>query len=210
MSNYTWQYIQAHKQETKRLLGIEYEQLEELIAYLLIVEKEQQEAKEMNKTRIIKKGGGRKSKLSQEDQILLTLMYLKHQVNFQLLGIWFGVSESTAHNWFNYWQKILREALPSSLLEQVKKSEENPEEIREKLAEYELLIDSVEQPIERALSYSEQKKYYSGKKKTHTCKNQIITLPLGKEIVVKFLEFPSEIEITLSHSFGSELNFERN
>jgi hypothetical protein len=40
MSNYTWQYIQDHKQETKRLLGIDYKQLEELIQYLLILEKE--------------------------------------------------------------------------------------------------------------------------------------------------------------------------
>lgn len=183
MSNYTWQYIQEHKQETKRLLGIPYEELEILIQYLLIVEKEQQEEKEKTKIRIIKKGGGRKSKLSKENQILLTLMYLKNQVNFQLLGIWFEVSEATANNLFNYWQKIMRESLPPSLLEQVKKSQENEEEIVNKLAEYELLVDSVEQPIERAISYAEQKKYYSGKKKTHTFKNQIISLPKGTEIV---------------------------
>jgi hypothetical protein len=154
MSNYTWHYIQEHKQETKRLLGIDYEDFELLIQYLLIVEKEQQAEKEKTKIRIIKRGGGRKSKLSKEDQILLTLMYLKNQVNFQLLGIWFEVSESTANNLFNYWYKIMREALPPSLLEQVKKSQENEEEILKKLAEYELLVDSVEQPIERSLSYS--------------------------------------------------------
>jgi hypothetical protein len=31
MSNYTWEYIEEHKEETKRLLGINYEQLEQLI-----------------------------------------------------------------------------------------------------------------------------------------------------------------------------------
>jgi hypothetical protein len=40
---------------------------------------------------------------------------------FQLLGIQFGVSESTANDTFNYWMPILNELLPSSLLEQVKK-----------------------------------------------------------------------------------------
>ncbi|MDY7004942.1 MAG: transposase family protein [Cyanobacteriota bacterium] len=40
---------------------------------------------------------------------------------FQLLGISFGVSESTANNIFHDWVDILRELLPASLLEQVKK-----------------------------------------------------------------------------------------
>lgn len=32
MKNYTWDYIQKHPQETKRLLGINYEQLTQLLA----------------------------------------------------------------------------------------------------------------------------------------------------------------------------------
>ncbi|WP_242035413.1 transposase family protein [Trichormus variabilis] len=41
---------------------------------------------------------------------------------FQLLGVQFGVSESTANDTFNYWLPNLRELLLSSLLEQVKKT----------------------------------------------------------------------------------------
>ncbi|WP_339380988.1 transposase family protein [Brasilonema sp. UFV-L1] len=41
---------------------------------------------------------------------------------FQLLGIQFGVSETTANDTFNYWFPVLRDLLPSSLLEQVKKT----------------------------------------------------------------------------------------
>ncbi|MEA5624427.1 transposase family protein, partial [Nostoc sp. UHCC 0251] len=33
----------------------------------------------------------------------------------------FGVSESTANDTLNYWLPLLRELLPSSLIEQVKK-----------------------------------------------------------------------------------------
>ncbi|MEH1968561.1 transposase family protein [Nostoc sp.] len=40
---------------------------------------------------------------------------------FQLLGIQFGVSESTANDTFNYWLPLLRELLLSSLIEQGKK-----------------------------------------------------------------------------------------
>ncbi len=102
---------------------------------------------------------------------------------FQLLGIQFGVSETTANDTFNYWCPILAELLPASLLEQVKKNSSDSEIIKEILQEYQLIVDSCEQPIERPGAYEEQKKYYSGKKKNHTRKNQLIVLPNGKDIV---------------------------
>jgi hypothetical protein len=43
MSDYTWQYIQKHSQETKRLLGIDHEQLIQLIERGKILDKIQQE-----------------------------------------------------------------------------------------------------------------------------------------------------------------------
>ncbi|QXE26048.1 transposase [Richelia sinica FACHB-800] len=51
------------------------------------------------------------------------------------------------------------------------------------MTEFELIVDSYEQPIERPSEYEIQKKYYSGKKKTHTRKSQLIVLPNGKDIV---------------------------
>jgi hypothetical protein len=78
---------------------------------------------ESKKVRIILGGGGRKPKLSTREQIILTLLtYLQHLTTFQLLGIQFGVSETTANDTFNYWFLILGELLPPSLLEQVKKT----------------------------------------------------------------------------------------
>jgi hypothetical protein len=44
-------------------------------------------------------------------------------------------------------------------------------------------VDSCEQQRERPREYEEQKKYYSGKKKNHTLKNQLIVLPNGGDIV---------------------------
>lgn len=46
---------------------------------------------ESKKIRIISSGGGRKPKLSLQEQIILTLVYLRHLTTFQLLGIQFGV-----------------------------------------------------------------------------------------------------------------------
>lgn len=183
MSNYTWKYIKEHPQEVKRLLGINYEQLEQLIEQGKILHQLKQKCIERNKIRIIKAGGGSPAKVSVEEQIILTLVYLRHHLTFQVLGLLFQVSESTAHNHFNYWQDLFREGLPASLLEQVKKSQENEEVVREKLQQYELIVDSEEQDRERPSAYQTQKKYYSGKQKSHTFKNQFIVLPLGQDIV---------------------------
>ena len=181
--NQILEYIYNHPSETKRIIGISYEQLMKVIENAQRIEEEKKRLKELKEKRLIKPGGGRKRNLSQEEEIILSLYYLHNTPTFQLLGINFGVSESTANNIFHYWINILQELLPASLLEQVKKNESELEWVKEILTELELIVDSTEQTRERPGEYEEQKKYYSGKKKNHTFKNQIITTPNGREIV---------------------------
>lgn len=104
-------YIKNNPQETQRLVGVKYEQLEQLIKQASALHIHKQQEVEAQKTRIINKGGGRKVKLSTPEQILLSLVYLRHLTTFQLLGIQFGVSESTANDTFNYWFPLLQELL---------------------------------------------------------------------------------------------------
>ena len=93
------------------------------------------------------------------------------------------MSESTANDTFNYWLPILKELLPSSLIEQVKKNESDYEIVKEILTEYELIVDSYEQVRERPGDNKEQEKYYSGKSSKHPFKSQIIILPDASDIV---------------------------
>ena len=154
-------YIEQNPQESKRLIGIEYEQVQQLIEQAQLLHRNKQLETEKTKVRIIKGGGGRKAKLSINEQIILTLVYLHHLPTFQMLGIQFGVSESTANDIFHYWSELLRELLPASLLEQVKKNANEYEWVQEVLASVELIVDSCEQPRQRPKEYEEQKKFYS-------------------------------------------------
>ena len=174
------EYIEQNQQESKRLIGLEYQQLQQLIAAAELLHQQKTNEIEKRKVRIIKRGGGRKAKLLINDQIILTLVYLHHLPTFQMLGVQFGVSESTANDIFHYWSELLRELLPASLLEQVKKNPNEHEWVQEILGELELIVDSCEQPIQRPGGYQEQKKLYSGKKKNHTFKNQLIVTRLVK------------------------------
>ncbi|QFS46659.1 transposase family protein [Nostoc sphaeroides] len=176
-------HIEENPKETRRLIGLEYEQLQQLIGNAERLNYEKQAFRESKKIRIIAGGGGRKPKLSVKEQIILTLVYLRQMTTFQFLGIQFGVSESTANDTFNYWLPILRELLPCSLIEQVKKNESDLMVVQEILTDYELIVDSYEQVRERPGDNEEQEKYFSGKKSNHTFKSQIIIMPDGRDIV---------------------------
>jgi hypothetical protein len=182
--------IENNPKEIKRLLGIDQDQLRQLITQAELIHSQKQEELERNKVRVNKKGGGKKPKLSPKEQILLTLVYLRHAPTFQLLGLQFGVSETTANDIFHYWLPIISEALPPSLLEQVKKFEGDYAWLQELLREVQLIVDTSEQVRERPRDYQEQKAFYSGKKKNHTRKNQLIVLPEGKDIVDIFPGVP--------------------
>ena len=97
-----FEYIQNNPQEAQRLVGLKYEQVQELLNKAIELHNQKRELAEYKKVRIILRRGGRKPKLSPEEQIILTLTYLRHLTTFQLLGIQFGVSETTANDTFNY------------------------------------------------------------------------------------------------------------
>jgi hypothetical protein len=213
MESYTWGYIHKYPKQTKRLLGIDYQQLEQLIELGKLLHRQNKEKIEKTKIRINQPGSGTHPKLSAEEQIVLMLVYLRHNISFQLLGLIFQVSESTAHNIFTYWQILFEEDLPPSLLEQIKKfQEEEEDKVLEILTDYELIVDSAEQPIERPSDYQEQKKYYSGKQQRHTLKSQFIVLPKAEDIIDVVIGKPgpmSDIKIcrqTLS-KFDCQQNF---
>ena len=64
------------------------------------------------------------------------------------------------------------------------------EVVQELLTEFELLVDSTEQSGERPGEYQEQKKFFSGKKKKHTFKNQFVILPQVRDIVDVIVGLP--------------------
>lgn len=115
------EYIKNHPKETKRLIGIDYEQLQQLFTQAEALHYQKQALMERDKFRLNGKGAGCKPKLCLQNQMLLTLVYLSQLHTFQYLGVQFGVSESTANNIFHYWLVVFTELLPATLLEQVKK-----------------------------------------------------------------------------------------
>ena len=110
--NQILEYIDSHRRETKRIIGITYEQFINLVNNAIIIETAKKNVNALDKPTIISPAGGRKKKLTPTEEIILTLYYLHNIPTFQLLGINFNISESTAHKIFHYWLDILRKLLP--------------------------------------------------------------------------------------------------
>ena len=159
-------HITENPEEAKRLLGIDYEDFQELIQQAELKHQDRQAKREKFETRLIAKGGGRKPSLSNSEQIVLTLIYLRQHPTFQMLGIMFDVSESTAHNIFHHWLDVLQSLLPESLSTQLQNSESDWTIAQDILSQQELVIDSSVQERERPTDDQEQEEYYSGYKKT--------------------------------------------
>jgi len=177
-------YIESKPDRCIAILGISYDEFNELSAVAIQAHEQQQQELESQKIRINTKGGGRRRSLSNLEELCLSIFYLRHaEATFELLGLRFGVSKTTANDKFHYWQKILRKILPASVLEQAERNEEDIQEILTQLEEERLLVDSFEQDRERPLDNEVQRKYYSGKKRRHTFKTSTIGTSKGDDIV---------------------------
>jgi AraC-like DNA-binding protein len=109
----------------------------------------------------LKRRGKKSQTVSIEDKLLLTLLYLRQYHTFDDLGEAFGISESYAqkifHRVLDILVKLLRLPGKKVLLEKGIEA---------------ILIDVTEQPMERPVK--KQRQWFSGKKKRHTIKAQLI------------------------------------
>lgn len=138
-------------QEFKRLFGVQRHTFDQMV-----------EVMRQQHNQLKKKSGS--PKLSLEDQVLVGLQYWReYRTYFHISGDW-GVSESTVvrivHNVETTLIRSGKFRLPgkkSLLMGQV------PETV---------VVDVTESPIERPVRH--QKQFYSGKKKQHTFKSQLV------------------------------------
>ena len=97
---------------------------------------------------------GVKPSICVEDKILLTLYYLRHYPTFKNLGDNFNISESYANKIYHFILNILTQELHVEGSKELVNTDLDV-----------IVIDVCEQQIERPVK--NQKKFYSGKKKTY-------------------------------------------
>jgi len=157
----------AHPGKIHALFGLSPKALAELLEAVLPVLLErrfQRQASRPNRKRAV--GGGRKRRLKPYQEVLMTLVYLRHNVAHAVVGELFGVSADTSENTFHEVVPVLREVCPSTRWDAEKTWKRgqpswHPDQVDR------VLIDSFETPIRRPSIDKRQRQVYSGKRKRH-------------------------------------------
>lgn len=168
----------------KRAIGVKREIFEFQVAIL----EEAQNKKHMQ--------GGRPPKLEIPDILLLMYGYLRDYTTFLKLGMYFGIDESNAYRWIVWSQSVLERYM----------TEEFDITKLDKAKEY--IVDVMECAIERPKVQEIQREYYSGKKKKHTIKIQLIIEEDTKKIVYVAFSKGSVHDFQLFKESTKEMNTE--
>jgi len=106
-----------------------------------------------------------------EDKLVFILVYLKQASTQEVHGLLFGISQSKTNVWIHRLHPLLNQALADAGEIPVREAEA----LDLSDEEHQLFFhDGTERPIQRPKDPEIQKTYYSGKKKQHTIKNNVI------------------------------------
>lgn len=146
----------------RRLTGIGPDEFNDLLAKLTPRYEAWNAERLSKKTRQRKVGGGGKFHLDLEERLLMLLIYYRCYITHAFLGLLFKIDDSNVGRNINPLMPLLAGIfrIPE------KRIEANSQEVEV------LFIDATEQRIQRP--QSNQKQSYSGKKKAHTRKVQVV------------------------------------
>lgn len=156
--------LRKHPHTFRRLTGITPEKFDEIMQQLKPQYEQWNEARRERPGRKRSVGGGRQFRLALEDKLLLLLLYYRTYTTHVFLGFLFGIDDSNVGRNMNPLQPFLASIFRI------------PEK-RIRLTEEEILdlfFDGTEQPMHRPKRG--QQKWYSGKKKKHTIKHQVVVV----------------------------------
>lgn len=121
------------------------------------------------------RGGGRTGLIPEmEDKLVFILVYFRFYPVQILLGFLFGMSQPQANEWIHRLTPILNEALGDEQQLPARRTADI-EALLKACPDLAFMIDGTERPIRRPKDPQQQKAKYSGKKKRHTVKNNVIT-----------------------------------
>lgn len=127
-------------------------------------------------------GAGHPHQHDDRHRLLMALVWLRLYPTYELLGFFFGLHKRNA-------QRNVRDVLATLdtlddfPLDRPRRDRKKLGSVTEVMAAFpavRVIIDSKEQRVNRPTGYDAQKPYYSGKKKAHTVKTQVVVDPCGR------------------------------
>ena len=105
----------------------------------------------------------------------MILIYYRLYITYTLAGFLFDLDQSNICRDIQKIESLVRQCLPiPQKLYNITKRLQTPEEIEQYFPGFLAFIDCTEQQIPRPIDNKRKKEYYSGKKKRHTVKTQMM------------------------------------
>jgi len=125
-------------------------------------------------------GGGRCFKHRLVDRLLMLLVYYRLYITCQLTGFLFDLDVSNVWRNTHYLEPVVKSVLPlPRKLYQRSRRVSTLEELEEVFPDFKAFLDATEQEIPRPKNKRRRKSHYSGKKKRHTVKTQVMVNKKG-------------------------------
>jgi hypothetical protein len=103
------------------------------------------------------------------DKLFFILVYYKQYTSQSMIALTFGISQPKANQWIHFLTPVLQAALSKAKVMPCRNMKDLPLQKGSLFSH-----DGTERLIQRPKDSDEQKKYYSGKKKAHTVKNNVV------------------------------------
>jgi hypothetical protein len=133
-------------------------------------------------------GAGRHFKLDIKNRFLMLLIYYRLYITYTLAGFLFDLDQSNICRDIQKIEGLIRKCVPlPQKLYNITKRLQTPEEVEKYFPGFMAFIDSTEQQIPRPIDNKIREVFYSGKKKRHTVKTQLIVNNQG--IVIHKLRY---------------------
>lgn len=170
-----YQQLKHHSRALRAFTGLDQAEFEKLLPHFAMAyHAYRYDQYVTKKTRQRRYGGGRKSRLaSMEDKLLFILMYFKVYPLQEVMAFLFDTSQGRVNEWIHQLSLVLKMALGKAQV-LPERDPKNLEQILALCVAVDFIIDGTERRIQRPHDATEQKEKYSGKKKAHTVKNNLI------------------------------------
>lgn len=181
-----YNYLLKHPKLFQYVIGISYSQFNEIMPKFSTALRQAEYQRAWRRKRSREVGGGRKAKLINDNQkLFFILLYYKVYPTFGFAQVLIGLDKRNIQLWVEFLAPVLFSALGYEL--SLKKRLHRINSFEAFIEEYpdlsEFIVDCTERLIQRPQDYQKQQEYYSGKKKHHCIKNQILVSPQTKRIL---------------------------
>jgi hypothetical protein len=127
-------------------------------------------------------GAGHPHALDARTRLLATLVWLRVYPTYSVLGLLFGVDKPTAWHTVQDVLEVLatRADFPLDRPGPARTPLGSADAVMAAFPGVRVIVDAKEQGFRRPAAWDDQRPFYSGKKKRHTVKNQIVCTPTGR------------------------------